>query len=114
MALAIRMRQQGRSNGQTYRVVLTDERSPRDGKYAEQLGWYNPRESEMEKQSYVDAARVDYWIKQGAKVSERVQNLLMRHAPEVIKSQVQREVASRAKTRAKIKARAEKSTEKKG
>ena len=44
MALVIRLRQQGRNNRQTYRVVVVDSRYPRDGKYLEMLGWYNPCE----------------------------------------------------------------------
>lgn len=107
MALAIRLRQQGRKNRQTYRVVLTDERSPRDGKYLEQLGWYNPFEAEQEKQFLLDAARIDFWVKQGAQLSDNVRQLLLKSAPEVVKSSVARRVAARAKTRAKIKARVE-------
>jgi small subunit ribosomal protein S16 len=42
MALKIRLRQQGRKNRQTYRLVVTDIRNPRDGKYLEMIGWYNP------------------------------------------------------------------------
>ncbi len=45
MALKIRLRQQGRNNRPFYRLVVTDVRSPRDGKYVEMLGWYNPFES---------------------------------------------------------------------
>ncbi len=42
MVLKIRLRQQGRTNRQTYRLVVTDIRNPRDGKYLEMIGWYNP------------------------------------------------------------------------
>ena len=45
MALKIRLRAQGRNNRETYRLVVADGRSPRDGKYMEMLGWYNPFES---------------------------------------------------------------------
>lgn len=105
MALSIRMRQQGRRNRQTYRVVLTDERAPRDGKYLEQLGWYNPFETEQEKQFLLDAARIDFWIKQGAKISDRVEALMLKSAPQVIKEATAREVALRVKAREKDKAR---------
>ena len=46
MALKIRLRQQGRKNRPFYRLVLTDSRTPRDGKYVEALGWYNPIEKD--------------------------------------------------------------------
>ena len=105
MALAIRMRQQGRTNRQTYRVVLTDRRAPRDGKYVEQLGWYNPFESEQEKQFLLDAPRIEFWIKQGAVISDKVKALMMKTAPQVIKAVTQRAVAIRAKTLEKSKAR---------
>ena len=56
MALMIRLRQQGRTNRQTYRLVVTDKKNPRDGKYIEMLGWYNPHE-ENEKNLFIDALR---------------------------------------------------------
>lgn len=105
MALTIRMRQQGRRNRQTYRVVLTDERAPRDGKYLEQLGWYNPFENEQEKQFLLDASRIDFWLQKGAKISDNVKSLMMKSSPEVIKAATQRAVVLRAKNREKVKAR---------
>ena len=45
MALKIRLRKQGRNNRASYRVVVADSRSPRDGKYVEKLGWYDPCEN---------------------------------------------------------------------
>lgn len=104
MALTIRMRQQGRRNRQTYRVVLTDERAPRDGKYLEQLGWYNPFENEQEKQFLLDASRIDFWLQKGAKISDNVKSLMLKSSPEVIKAATQRAVALRTKNRAKVKA----------
>lgn len=103
MALTIRMRQQGRKNGQVYRLVVTDKRNPRDGKYIEALGWYNPFETELEKNLHIDAARVDFWLKQGAEISERVKSLVLKVAPEVIKTQTARIVQRREKARLKKK-----------
>lgn len=106
MALKIRMRQHGRSNRQVYRVVVTDIREPRDGKYLEAVGWYNPYETEAEKSYHLDAARIDHWVKLGAEVSDNVKSLLMKTAPEVIKSKTAREVAKKDKARAKRKEKA--------
>lgn len=106
MALAIRMRQQGRTNGQTYRVVVTNERNPRDGKYVEMVGWYNPIESEQEKQFSLDTGRIEFWLKQGAIISDNVKSLVMKTAPEIIKAETQRIVAKREKSRLKRRARA--------
>lgn len=105
MALAIRMRQQGRNNRPFYRVVVTDARNPRDGKYTEQVGWYNPFETEADKALSLDAARIDHWLKLGAVISDNVKSLVMKTAPEIVKSITQREVAKRAKARDKRKAR---------
>ena len=108
MALAIRMRQQGRTNRQTYRVVVTNEKAPRDGKYVEALGWYNPIESEQEKQFHLDTARIEFWIKQGAIISDKVKTLVLKTAPQIIHAETQRVVAKREKARLKRKARAKK------
>jgi small subunit ribosomal protein S16 len=82
MALVIRLRKQGRRNRESFRLVLADERSPRDGKYIEKLGWYDP--FIKDKNLIVDAERVWFWINVGAQVSERVQSLFRNFAPEVM------------------------------
>ena len=84
MALKIRLRQQGRRNTLVYRLILSDSRSPRDGKYIELLGWYNPHEEEAEKNLKVEAARVLHWLKLGAVLTEKAEKLVKRAAPEVI------------------------------
>lgn len=105
MALAIRMRQQGRHGLQTYRIVLMDEKSRRDGKYVEQLGWYNPHETEQEKQILINAGRVLELLNVGAKLSDNVENLLNQTAPEVMKERTRKAVEARNKARLKAKAR---------
>lgn len=107
MALKIRLRQQGRQNRPFYRVVLTDVRSPRDGKYIESLGWYNPFEKEQERLFNVQADRVQYWVGQGAEITESVQALLMRSTPAIIRNMRQSVVTRRAKALRKHKARKE-------
>ncbi len=86
MALKIRLRQQGKKNRYVYRLVLTDSRSPRDGKYIEFLGWYNPFEEEADKHLSVDADRVQHWLDQGAVVTERAKTLINKSAPHVIEA----------------------------
>lgn len=85
MVLKIRLRQQGRKNRRFYRLVLTDSRSPRDGKYKETVGWYNPREDK--ENLNISADRVQYWINQGAVVTEKAATLIRRCCPDVIKFQ---------------------------
>lgn len=81
MGLKIRLRQQGRRNKVMYRLVLADHHSPRDGKYLEMLGWYNPHNKEDNFK--LNAERIFYWISQGAEVSEKAFSLVKQGAPGV-------------------------------
>jgi len=95
MALKIRLRQQGRTNRQTYRVVVADKRSPRDGKYLEMLGWYNPFQSADN--ISVNAERINFWLSQGAEISDQVITLLTKAAPDVVKDLQAKRQAKRLK-----------------
>lgn len=97
MALKIRLRQQGRKNQLVYRLVLTDSRSPRDGKYIETLGWYNPYESEPERNLNVKSERLEHWLKHGAVLTEKAEKLAFRGAPDVIRTYRKRKVEVKAK-----------------
>ncbi|WP_201457025.1 30S ribosomal protein S16 [Chlamydia sp. 17-3921] len=80
MALKIRLRQQGRRNHVVYRLVLADVESPRDGKYIELLGWYDPHR----KESYLlKSERIFYWLSQGAELTEKAEALVKQGAPGV-------------------------------
>jgi len=77
MAVKIRLRRTGCNNCISFRVVATDSRSPRDGKFLETLGWYDPkREGENYK---LDWERVSYWTSRGAQLSETVASLVRKH-----------------------------------
>ena len=102
MALKIRMRQQGRTNRQTYRLVVTDIRNPRDGKYIEMIGWYNPFSNTHD--SVVNAERINYWVGLGAQITPNAQALIARIAPDVMKEIRGREHARRIKKVAKRRA----------
>lgn len=97
MALKIRLRQQGRNNRPFYRVVVADVRSPRDGKYVEALGWYNPFETELEKLLHLDAERIQYWISQGAEITDRVESLMAKGAASVLRERNAKIQAKRSK-----------------
>lgn len=105
MALKIRLRQQGRNNRPFYRLVLTDVRAPRDGKYLEALGWYNPFEAEQDKNLSLDATRIQHWLNLGAEISDSAEALLAKVAPSVIRTQKEKVLALKAKNAAKRKAR---------
>lgn len=98
MALIIRMRQQGANSRQRFRLVVTDERNPRDGKYLEMVGWYNPFGAD-DKNFFIDIPRIQFWMANGAQISDRVKDLVKKAAPEVVQELVQREVAKVAKKR---------------
>ena len=82
MALKIRLRQQGRKNGQTYRIVVSDAKNRRDGRYIEKLGWYDPALQGAHCQ--VNGDRVAHWLQLGAQMSESVEALVARFAPNTI------------------------------
>lgn len=104
MALKIRLRQQGRRNHATFRLVVTDVRAPRDGKYVEAIGWYDPSEADAEKGMTLKIDRLQYWMGLGAQLSENSESLIARIAPEFIRELTEKRLAARAKVTAKRKA----------
>lgn len=113
MALKIRLRQQGRKNYTVYRLVLTDSRNPRDGKYLEILGWYNPYGQEIDKTLSIQADRVQFWLDRGAVLSEKAEILLKKGSPQVVEAYRTKVVNQLAKVREKRKARRRKKKESK-
>ena len=105
MALKIRLRQQGRNNRPFYRLVLTDARAPRDGKYLEALGWYNPFESELDKGISIKSERIRHWLDLGAQCSECAASLIKKVEPSVIQAQTAKVLAHKALNATKRKAR---------
>ena len=79
MAVKIRLKRVGRRHLPKYRINAMDSRSPRDGRAIEELGFFDPHESDPEKQSKVNVDRVQYWLSVGAKPSERVRSILKQH-----------------------------------
>lgn len=74
MAVKIRLRRTGAKNEVCYRVVAADSRSPRDGRFLELLGWYDPkRKSDNCK---LNLERIDHWKSKGAQLSDTVRNLV--------------------------------------
>ncbi len=73
MAINIHLRREGRIHKPFYRIVVADKRSPRDGRFIEQLGYYNPLNKAEFK---IDLEKVDEWIKKGAKPTNTVLKLI--------------------------------------
>jgi small subunit ribosomal protein S16 len=76
MAVTIRLTRAGSKKVPFYRVVAADRRSPRDGRFIEQLGVYDPLRDPVEFR--VNEQRLDHWIKNGAVPSQTVGELLRR------------------------------------
>jgi len=74
--VSIRLSRAGAKKRPFYHLVVTDSRNRRDGRYIERLGFFNPLGKESEENVRIDMERVDYWIGQGAKPSDRVASLL--------------------------------------
>ncbi len=74
MAVKIRLRRMGQKKAPFYRIVVADSRYPRDGRFIEQIGHYNPMTDPAE--VVVDAEKATQWIKNGAQPTETVRALL--------------------------------------
>jgi small subunit ribosomal protein S16 len=74
MAVKIRLTRKGKKKQPTYRVVVADARAPRDGRYIEQIGRYDPRQEPSVVE--IDQERAAYWLERGAQPSEPVRRLL--------------------------------------
>ena len=68
------MKRIGTTNTPVYRIVVADSRSPRDGRFIEELGTYHPRKKE--KNVRLDVERAQYWIDRGARPTETVSSFL--------------------------------------
>lgn len=75
--LTIRLRRMGSTKKPYFRVVVTEARSARDSSFVENVGTYNPRSKPA--QVDLNKARIEHWLKQGAKPSDSVRTLLGKH-----------------------------------
>ena len=70
----IRLKRMGMKKAPSYRVVVADERMPRDGRFIEEIGYYNPMTEPAEVK--IDAEKAQKWIKNGAQPTDTVRGLL--------------------------------------
>lgn len=73
MAVRIRLRRMGAKKAPFYRLVVADSRSPRDGKFIEEIGYYNPIKEPVEIK--VDGEKAKKWLENGAQPSDTVKSL---------------------------------------
>ncbi len=72
MSLSIRLARGGARKKPFYRVVVADKRMPRDGRFIEKIGYYNPLLAEKDKRVTLDGERAQHWLARGAQPSRRV------------------------------------------
>ncbi len=75
MAVKIRFKRMGAKKNPFYRIVVADSRSPRDGRFIEELGYYNP----MNKELKLDNDKAAEWVKKGAQPTDTVRALLKKN-----------------------------------
>ncbi len=77
MSLKIRLARSGAKKRPFYRIVLADSRSPRDGRFIEKLGTYNPMlPADHDQRLILDEERVKYWLSNGAQPTDRLERFL--------------------------------------
>jgi len=74
MAVKIRLRRMGAKKAPFYRIVVADSRYPRDGRFIEELGYYNPTKDPIDVK--IDAEKAKAWIKNGAQPTDTVKSIL--------------------------------------
>ena len=74
MAVKMRLRRMGAKKAPFYRVIVADSRSPRDGRFIEEIGYYNPLTNPAEIK--IDAEKATKWLNNGAQPTETVRSIL--------------------------------------
>ena len=74
MAVKIRLRRMGAKKAPFYRVIVADERAPRDGKFIDEIGYYNPLTEPAEIK--INAEKAEKWLNDGAQPTETVKSIL--------------------------------------
>lgn len=74
--VVVRLARGGAKKNPYYRVMVADQRNSTNGRFIEQVGFYNPTARGQEESLRLDMARVDHWVAQGAQLSPRVRKLM--------------------------------------
>ena len=80
MAVKIRLRRMGKKKSPSYRIVVADSRYPRDGRFIEEVGYYDPMTDPVTIK--VDKEKVDKWLATGAQPTETVRSLINKSGAE--------------------------------
>jgi small subunit ribosomal protein S16 len=110
MAMKIRLARGGSKKRPFYRIVAADSRMPRDGRFIEKLGTYNPLlPKDSEERVKMDMERIQYWLGQGAQPTDRIARMLEAAG---VKEKTERNNPNKGTPGDKAKARAEEKAEK--
>ena len=82
--VVIRLARGGAKKRPFYNMVVADSRSPRDGRFIERVGFYDPKAPEGREALRVDAERLQYWTRNGAQVSPTVARLVKQHQRKLV------------------------------
>ena len=82
MAVRIRLTRKGRKKQPFYRIVVADSQAPRDGKFLDIVGTYDPMQNPAAVS--IDNEKLDSWMKKGAKPTETVESLIRKYVPGVV------------------------------
>ena len=99
MAVRLRMKKMGRTHRPFYRVCAMDQRSPRDGRVIEELGYYDTSVPETDARVVLKSERIDYWLSVGAQPSEKVAVLIKKYGTEGTHLEAQKEALERLSKR---------------
>lgn len=95
MAVRLRMKKMGRTHRPFFRVCAMDQRSPRDGRVIEELGYYDPMCPETDARVKLNNERIDYWIGVGAQPSDKVGVLIKKYGTNGTHLEAQKEAQER-------------------
>ena len=82
--VVIRLSRGGAKNRPFYNIVVADSRNPRDGRFVERVGFYNPMAKEGEEAVRIAMDRLTYWQGKGAQASDTVMRLVRKHGKKVV------------------------------
>ncbi|QCI26832.1 30S ribosomal protein S16 [Buchnera aphidicola (Thelaxes californica)] len=74
--IKIRLARHGVKKKPFYKIIIADSKSPRDGKFIEKIGFFNPFSKNEKEKIHINLKRLEYWIQKGAQLSDRTKYLI--------------------------------------
>ena len=99
MSVRIRLKKMGRTHRPFFRVCAADQRSPRDGKFIEELGTYDPMVPSVDARAILNGERIAYWLSVGATPSRKMATLIKKYGKDGSHLEAQKEAISQLSER---------------